>query len=234
MSFVSDNVFLTTKNILVQGSSTLSDYLNDLKNRNILISIVIQLFNFKNTDEINFNTTPTNITVTTSTKNDYNLKYIDPDSLTILKFRIELYKEDTSTDTFTVYLANSGWRGNDSINVVSFAIKIPAIGSTPSKTIGNVNSMDITDDQILEIASYNNKFPNGTEVYVGVPEVSYEIGSNDSKTWCKHTGWAIDTISYGSGAPRTIHFSNISESGKYMSQRTVYALFADFTSNTGG
>lgn len=234
MSFVSNNVFLTTKNILVQGSSTLSDYLTDLKARNILISLVIQVFNFKENDEINFNATPTEIQVTTSTKNDYNIKYIEPNSLTILKFRIELYKEDTSTDTFTVYLANSGWRGNDSTNVVIFAITIPAIGTTDKKTIGNVNDINITDSQRLEIESYNNNFPNGTEVYVGVPEVSYEIGSGDNKTWCKHTGWAIDTISYGSGAPRTIHFSNISESGKYMSQRTVYALFADFTSNTGG
>lgn len=235
LSFVSNSVFLTTNNILVQGESTLSDYLMKLKKLNILISIVIQVYSFKDSNEIKFDTPLKEITVTTSTENDYQLQYLVPDSLTILKFRIELYKEDTSTDTFTVNLANSGWRGNDSTNVVIFALRIPAIGSTEAKEIGDFSNMDnITDKQRLEIDNYKNKFPNGTEVYVGVPLTSYELGEGDNKTWCKHTGWAIDTIPVNTGAQRTIHFSNISQSGKYMSQRTVYALFAEFTSNTGG
>ena len=235
LSFVTNDLILTTKNIKVSTGVLLSKFLTDLNNNNKLIKLIVSIYQFVDSDIVDTTSkSPTTFTITEKTKDDYALMYLNPNTLTILTYNIKAYKNDTSSDVFTVNIATAGWRGTTSnIQIHCIAIPKPEGGYN---WIGQPTKFDISSDDQAAILRYKYKFPNKTDVYISVPNQEEVIGDGGEGTkYNKHTGWDVDGSSFGNGAPQYIKISNtVTGSSVLLSSRTVYAIFNDSTTSGGG
>lgn len=244
LSFVTDDLILTTKDISVSvnNSQTLSEYLSDLSKNNILISLIISIYQFGDGQEVTFSNPPRRtVQVSTNTQDNYKLESLEPNKLYILKYRISQYKANTPGDTFTVTLATSGYRGTKSSNILIHCIKIPQDNGT-ALTIGDPTIYEPTDNINDQINAYNNTFPNDSSIYISVPSQSEAISSDSTIKYNVHTGWDVDGKPFGKSMNdgvsaseyKSILISNksiVNGASVYLAQRTVYAIFDDTTSS---
>ena len=235
ISLVTDNVYITTDNIITgvnnDNNGSLSDYIKSQRERKQLIEIQINKYEFnENNNQVDLEgtqPTSTNI-INTNTQPESQIFNITKDTLTIFTYKVTKYRKDTSKDTFYVSLATAGWKGKSS-NIKIYCVQEPKIDGVPGKELGNPNNIQPSDDILQEITKMGQQFKNDTSVWICVPQQTLDLSSANTTNVCKHTQWDVDGKILSAQADgkisQTICISNKSITGVYLSYRTVYAIF---------
>ena len=231
ISLVTDNVYITTDNIITgvnnDNNGSLSDYIKTQRERKQLLEIKINKYEFDKNDQVDLEGTQPNSTniINTNTQPEFQIFTITKDALTIFTYEVTKYRKDTSKDTFYVSLATAGWKGKSS-NIKIYCVEEP--GKQGLK-LGDPNNIQPNDDILQEITKMGQQFKNDTSVWICVPQQTLDLSSENTTNICKHTQWDVDGKILSAQADgkidQTICISNKSITGVYLSYRTVYAIF---------
>ena len=233
ISLVTDNVYITTDNIITgvnDNNGSLSDYIKSQRERKQLLEIKINKYEFDENDQVDLEGTQPNSTniINTNTQPEFQIFTITKDTLTIFTYEVTKYRKDTSKDTFYVSLATAGWKGKSS-NIKIYCVQEPPIDGNSGKELGNPNNIQPSDDILQEITKMGQQFKNDTSVWICVPQQTLDLSSENTTNICKHTQWDVDGKILSAQADgkisQTICISNKSITGVYLSYRTVYAIF---------
>lgn len=233
ISLVTDNVYITTDNIITgvnNNNGSLSDYIKSQRERKQLLEIKINKYEFDKNDQVDLEgtqPTKTNI-INTNTQPEFQIFDITKDTLTIFTYEVTKYRKDTSKDTFYVSLATAGWKGKSS-NIKIYCVEEPEIDGKQGLKFGDPNNIQPSDDILQEITKMGQQFKNDTSVWICVPQQTLDLSSENTTNICKHTQWDVDGKILSAQADgkidQTICISNKSKTGVYLSYRTVYAIF---------
>ena len=235
ISLVTDNVYITTDNIITgvnnDNNGSLSDYIKSQRERKQLLEIKINKYEFDKNDQVDLEgtqPTKTNI-INTNTQPEFQIFDITKDTLTIFTYEVTKYRKDTSKDTFYVSIATAGWKGQSSNIKIYCVQEPPETDGKPGKELGNPNNIQPSDDILQEITKMGQQFKNDTSVWICVPQQTLDLSSENTTNICKHTQWDVDGKVLSAQADgkidQTICISNKSKTGVYLSYRTVYAIF---------
>lgn len=233
ISLVTDNVYITTDNIITgvnNNNGSLSDYIKSQRERKQLLEIKINKYEFDENDQVDLEGTQPALTniINTNTQPEYQIFTITKDTLTIFTYEVTKYRKDTSKDTFYVSIATAGWKGQSS-NIKIYCVQEPKIDGKPGKELGNPNNIQPSDDILQEITKMGQQFKNDTSVWICVPQQTLDLSSENTTNVCKHTQWDVDGKILSAQADgkisQKICISNKSITGVYLSYRTVYAIF---------
>lgn len=234
ISLVTDNVYITTDNIITgvnnDNNGSLSDYIKSQRERKQLLEIKINKYEFDKNDQVDLEGTQPNQTniINTNTQPEFQIFTITKDALTIFTYEVTKYRKDTSKDTFYVSLATAGWKGKSS-NIKIYCVEEPEIDGKQGLKLGDPNNIQPSDDILQEITKMGQQFKNDTSVWICVPQQTLDLSSENTTNICKHTQWDVDGKILSAQADgkidQTICISNKSITGVYLSYRTVYAIF---------
>ena len=234
ISLVTDNVYITTDNIITgvnnDNNGSLSDYIKSQRERKQLLEIKINKYEFDENDQVDLEGTQPNQTniINTNTQPEFQIFTITKDALTIFTYEVTKYRKDTSKDTFYVSLATAGWKGKSS-NIKIYCVEEPEIDGKQGLKLGDPNNIQPSDDILQEITKMGQQFKNDTSVWICVPQQTLDLSSENTTNICKHTQWDVDGKILSAQADgkidQTICISNKSITGVYLSYRTVYAIF---------
>ena len=233
ISLVTDNVYITTDNIITgvnNNNGSLSDYIKSQRERKQLLEIKINKYEFDKNDQVDLEGTQPNSTniINTNTQPEFQIFTITKDALTIFTYEVTKYRKDTSKDTFYVSLATAGWKGKSS-NIKIYCVEEPEIDGKQGLKLGDPNNIQPSDEILQEITKMGQQFKNDTSVWICVPQQTLDLSSENTTNICKHTQWDVDGKILSAQADgkidQTICISNKSITGVYLSYRTVYAIF---------
>lgn len=234
ISLVTDNVYITTDNIITgvnNNNGSLSDYIKSQRERKQLLEIKINKYEFDKNDQVDLEGTQPNSTniINTNTQPEFQIFKITKDTLTIFTYEVTKYRKDTSKDTFYVSIATAGWKGKSSNIKIYCVQEPPEIDGKPGKELGKPDNIQPSDAILQEITKMGQQFKNDTSVWICVPQQTLDLSSENTTNICKHTQWDVDGKVLSAQADgkisQTICISNKSTAGVYLSYRTVYAIF---------